>query len=242
MTTTRQRTLTETEVATLDGYWRAANRAITAGDTGDNVRDRAGSRRPGRAGQQPGLIVACVVGDGEAETGPLATSWHAHRFLNPARDGAVLPILMAAVLDEAIGKIRSIQSSAYCRWRARGGRIRCHWPRSGPTRAPAAARGVDAVLPAGRTVRHRRRAAARPGPARLPHRRPGRDRVEPAAAGLGFLGVTIDLARNAAATADADISAASARVRTLVITAREDVEIARQTRAALARPAARVST
>ena len=41
----------------------------------------------------PGLIAACVVGDGEAETGPLATSWHSNKFLNPARDGAVLPIL-----------------------------------------------------------------------------------------------------------------------------------------------------
>src|ERR1700692_211784 len=41
----------------------------------------------------PGLLVACVVGDGEAETGPLATSWHANKFLNPVRDGAVLPIL-----------------------------------------------------------------------------------------------------------------------------------------------------
>src|SRR5919206_64051 len=39
------------------------------------------------------LIVACVVGDGEAETGPLATSWHANKFLNPMRDGAVLPFL-----------------------------------------------------------------------------------------------------------------------------------------------------
>ncbi|MFV0250428.1 MAG: phosphoketolase, partial [Bacilli bacterium] len=39
------------------------------------------------------LIVACVVGDGEAETGPLATSWHANKFLNPKKDGAVLPIL-----------------------------------------------------------------------------------------------------------------------------------------------------
>ncbi|HET9898906.1 MAG TPA: phosphoketolase family protein [Streptosporangiaceae bacterium] len=47
----------------------------------------------GAAFDNPGLIVACVVGDGEAETGPLATSWHAHRFLNPERDGAVLPIL-----------------------------------------------------------------------------------------------------------------------------------------------------
>ena len=41
----------------------------------------------------PGLIVACVVGDGEAETGPTATAWHSNKFLNPASDGAVLPIL-----------------------------------------------------------------------------------------------------------------------------------------------------
>jgi xylulose-5-phosphate/fructose-6-phosphate phosphoketolase len=41
----------------------------------------------------PKLTVACVVGDGEAETGPLATSWHSNKFLNPATDGAVLPIL-----------------------------------------------------------------------------------------------------------------------------------------------------
>jgi xylulose-5-phosphate/fructose-6-phosphate phosphoketolase len=47
----------------------------------------------GAAFDNPDLIVACVVGDGEAETGPLATSWHAHRFLSPATDGAVLPIL-----------------------------------------------------------------------------------------------------------------------------------------------------
>lgn len=47
----------------------------------------------GAAFDNPDLIVACVVGDGEAETGALATSWHANKFLNPARDGAVLPIL-----------------------------------------------------------------------------------------------------------------------------------------------------
>jgi xylulose-5-phosphate/fructose-6-phosphate phosphoketolase len=41
----------------------------------------------------PELVVACVIGDGEAETGPLATSWHSNKFLNPASDGAVLPIL-----------------------------------------------------------------------------------------------------------------------------------------------------
>src|SRR5260221_5167461 len=47
----------------------------------------------GAAFDNPDLIVACVIGDGEAETGPLAASWHANKFLNPARDGAVLPIL-----------------------------------------------------------------------------------------------------------------------------------------------------
>jgi xylulose-5-phosphate/fructose-6-phosphate phosphoketolase len=47
----------------------------------------------GAAFDNPDLIVACIVGDGEAETGALATSWHSNKFLNPARDGAVLPIL-----------------------------------------------------------------------------------------------------------------------------------------------------
>lgn len=47
----------------------------------------------GAAFDNPDLIVACIVGDGEAETGPLATSWHSNKFLHPARDGAVLPIL-----------------------------------------------------------------------------------------------------------------------------------------------------
>ena len=47
----------------------------------------------GAAFDNPGLIVACVIGDGEAETGPLATAWHSTKFLNPITDGAVLPIL-----------------------------------------------------------------------------------------------------------------------------------------------------
>jgi xylulose-5-phosphate/fructose-6-phosphate phosphoketolase len=47
----------------------------------------------GAAFDNPGLIVACVIGDGEAETGPLATSWQSTKFLNPVSDGAVLPIL-----------------------------------------------------------------------------------------------------------------------------------------------------
>ena len=47
----------------------------------------------GAAFDNPDLVVAAIVGDGEAETGPLATSWHSNKFLNPKRDGAVLPIL-----------------------------------------------------------------------------------------------------------------------------------------------------
>ena len=47
----------------------------------------------GAAFDNPDLIVACVIGDGEAETGPLATAWHSTKFLNPVSDGAVLPIL-----------------------------------------------------------------------------------------------------------------------------------------------------
>jgi xylulose-5-phosphate/fructose-6-phosphate phosphoketolase len=51
------------------------------------------SHAHGAAFDNPDLIVACVIGDGEAETGPLATSWHSNKFLNPVHDGAVLPIL-----------------------------------------------------------------------------------------------------------------------------------------------------
>jgi xylulose-5-phosphate/fructose-6-phosphate phosphoketolase len=47
----------------------------------------------GAAFDYPDLVVACVIGDGEAETGALATSWHSNKFLNPGRDGAVLPVL-----------------------------------------------------------------------------------------------------------------------------------------------------
>ena len=49
----------------------------------------------GAAFDNPDLVVACVVGDGEAETGPLATAWHSNKFLDPATDGAVLPICIS---------------------------------------------------------------------------------------------------------------------------------------------------
>jgi xylulose-5-phosphate/fructose-6-phosphate phosphoketolase len=51
------------------------------------------SHAHGAVFDNPGLIVSCIIGDGEAETGPLATSWHSNKFLDPAGDGAVLPIL-----------------------------------------------------------------------------------------------------------------------------------------------------
>ena len=54
----------------------------------------------GAAFDNPDLVVACVVGDGEAETGPLAASWHSNKFLNPVTDGAVLPILHAQRLQD----------------------------------------------------------------------------------------------------------------------------------------------
>ena len=71
----------------------------------------------GAAFDNPDLVVACIVGDGEAETGPLAASWHANKFLNPVRDGAVLPILhlngykianptvLARIGNEELGKL-----------------------------------------------------------------------------------------------------------------------------------------
>ncbi|HUN98868.1 MAG TPA: phosphoketolase family protein [Bradyrhizobium sp.] len=124
----------------------------------------------GAAFDNPDLIVACVIGDGEAETGPLAASWHSNKFLNPVHDGAVLPILhlngykianptilgrldddelanlfkgygheplfvegdvpsemhqkMAQTLDQALDRIRDIQSSA----RSEGNGQRARWP------------------------------------------------------------------------------------------------------------------
>jgi len=95
----------------------------------------------------PNLVVACVVGDGEAETGPLATSWHANKFLNPVTDGVVLPILhlngykianptvlardppamhrlMAETLDQAFAAIRGIQRAA----RSTGTAHVAEWP------------------------------------------------------------------------------------------------------------------
>src|SRR3984885_4778927 len=65
----------------------------------------------GAAFDNPGLIVACVVGDGEAETGPLATAWQSNKFLNPMTDGAVLPLL--PVLGFKIGNPTALARDAH---------------------------------------------------------------------------------------------------------------------------------
>ena len=57
---------------------------------------------------KPDLLVACVVGDGEAETGPLATSWHGNKFLNPKTDGAVLPILHLNGMTNVVAEIKAL--------------------------------------------------------------------------------------------------------------------------------------
>ncbi|MGH3576268.1 MAG: hypothetical protein ACRDU0_01725, partial [Mycobacterium sp.] len=75
----------------------------------------------GAAFDNPDLVVACVVGDGEAETGPLAASWHSNKFLSPVSDGAVLPVLhrLSATLpgDEhlaATGRVMEVLSEHLC--------------------------------------------------------------------------------------------------------------------------------
>jgi xylulose-5-phosphate/fructose-6-phosphate phosphoketolase len=94
----------------------------------------------GAALDNPDLLVACIVGDGEAETGPTATGWHGIKFLNPARDGAVLPILhlnrykissatvFGAMSDEELNDLfhgRVPKNWTASRSQARFGRIRC---------------------------------------------------------------------------------------------------------------------
>ena len=117
----------------------------------------------GAAFDNPDLIVACVVGDGEAETGPLAASWHSNKFLNPAHDGAVLPILhlngykianptvLGRMRDEeirrsvrglwpraAVRRGRRSESDAPADGGRAGRRARQHPRRSSSTRATAA--------------------------------------------------------------------------------------------------------
>src|SRR6266566_3782849 len=70
------------------GPGMVANTYLEGGELGYSLAHAYGA-----VFDNPDLVACCVVGDGEAETGPLATSWHSNKFLNPVRDGAVLPIL-----------------------------------------------------------------------------------------------------------------------------------------------------
>src|SRR5438034_141562 len=94
--------LSEEEARKTHAFWRAANYlglgSHCTPETPGSIHEGGElgyvlSHACGAAFDNPDLIVAAVVGDGEAETGPLATSWHINKFLNPVRDGAVLPIL-----------------------------------------------------------------------------------------------------------------------------------------------------
>jgi phosphoketolase len=90
------------ERALIDAYWRAVNylsvSQISLYDNPGSIHEGGElgyviSHAFGAAFDNPDLIIACVVGDGEGETGPLATSWHSNKFSQSATDGAVLPIL-----------------------------------------------------------------------------------------------------------------------------------------------------
>src|SRR6185295_15577610 len=67
----------------------------------------------GAAFDNPDLVVCCVIGDGEAETGALATSWHSNKFLNPVHDGAVLPVLARISDDELADLMRGYGHEPY---------------------------------------------------------------------------------------------------------------------------------
>ena len=110
MNRVKKKPLGVTLLKKMDAYWRAAN-YLSVGQIylydnpllkkplkREHIKPRllghwGTAHAYGAAFDNPDLIVACVVGDGEAETGPLAASWHSNKFLHPVRDGAVLPIL-----------------------------------------------------------------------------------------------------------------------------------------------------
>ena len=120
----------------------------------------------------PGLIAACVIGDGEAETGPLAASWHSNKFLNPASDGAVLPILhlngykiasptvLARIGDEELGAAAAglRLSPVSGRRRRSGPHASAHGrhPRPGARRDPRHPDGAPRRTPAAATRAPRR--------------------------------------------------------------------------------------
>ena len=132
----------------------------------------------------PDLIVACVVGDGEAETGPLATAWHSNKFLDPATDGAVLPILhlngykianptiLARIPREELQKLlRGLRLEAASSSRAM----------SPSTMHQAMAAALDKAIAQINQIQHDARVAANTDTPTLAHDRPS----TPLKAGLG---------------------------------------------------------
>ena len=125
----------------------------------------------GAAFDNPDLLVCCVVGDGEAETGPLATSWHSNKFLDPARDGAVLPILhlngykianptvLARIPRRRAGRAAGgLRLRPYCRRGRRPGRgppaaRRRRWTPSSPRSRRSSERRARRRAPSGRAGR-----------------------------------------------------------------------------------------
>ena len=100
----------------------------------------------------PDLIAACVVGDGEAETGPLATAWHGNKFLNPIGDGAVLPILH-------LNGFSSTATAGTCASSRATSRRRCTRPWPAPWTGPSARSAASRPTPARPAT-----TAAPPGP------------------------------------------------------------------------------
>ena len=98
----------------------------------------------GAAFDNPDLLVCCVVGDGEAETGALAASWHSNKFLNPARDGAVLPILHLNGYKIANPTVLGRMSDARTCAALRGLRLRSVFRGRPRSRRHAPAHGRDA--------------------------------------------------------------------------------------------------
>jgi xylulose-5-phosphate/fructose-6-phosphate phosphoketolase len=109
----------------------------------------------------PDLIACCVVGDGEAETGPLATSWHANKFLNPERDGAVLPVLHLNGYKIAGPTVlaRIPDDELLCLFRGYGYDPCIVWGEDPESVHPAFARALDAALTRIREIQHAARAS-----------------------------------------------------------------------------------
>jgi xylulose-5-phosphate/fructose-6-phosphate phosphoketolase len=120
----------------------------------------------GAALDNPDLLVCCVVGDGEAETGPLATSWHSNKFLDPATDGAVLPVLhlngykianptvLARIPhDELRSAHEGLRPRAAVRRGRRPAEMHARWRRRSTARSTASPRSSGRRAPASRGAR-----------------------------------------------------------------------------------------